>query len=162
MSSVRSLLDRLAAGEVALSDVERDFLDRSWLAEPRQDPVLEEPWLAVYRDIDSSPGDDVDRFSDVADAHLGGLLTVDQYTTLAKAAAASMRAQVLRTTQVLYVFEGGFKDGETENFRGVLDGTLYYDDRFGDAQSRYTATPRTVETPKGTALVLEYRGPHNW
>lgn len=161
MTTVRSLLDRLAAGEVDLSEVEREFLDLQWTLEPRQNPVAEDPWLAVYRDL-GSERDAGDLFSEVADAHLGGRLTPAQYAVLAKAASDAMRAQVLRTTSVRYVFEGGPKDGETEHFRGTLDGNLYYDDRFGEGMSRYIATPRSVTTPQGDALVLEYRGPYTF
>lgn len=162
MTTVRSLLDRLAAGEVELDEVEREFLDLTWTREPGENPAREEPWLTVYRDLDRSE-DSSPRFSEVADAHLDGRITGQQYAVLAQAASSSMHAQMLRKATVLYVFEGGPKDGETEVFRGTLIGNLYYDDRFGDGISRYQAMPRTARTPHGDeAYVLEYRGPYHF
>jgi hypothetical protein len=90
-SEITDLIAALNNGDVTLGQLAQKFRERSWPPTTPPAPVTQPEWEArLMADPDPYvPGS----FDDVAAAFFRGDLTLDQYSVLSKAAAASINAE---------------------------------------------------------------------
>jgi hypothetical protein len=90
-SEVTDLIAALNHDELSLDQVAQKFRERSWPATTPPEPVTQTEWEArLMADPDPHvPGS----FDEVAAAFFRGDLTLDQYSVLSEAAAASINAE---------------------------------------------------------------------
>jgi hypothetical protein len=93
-SEITDLIAALNNDELSLDEVAQKFRERSWPATTPAAPVTQAEWEArLMADPDPHvPGS----FDDVAAAFFRGDITLDQYSVLSQAAAASMNAEKKR------------------------------------------------------------------
>lgn len=93
-SSITTLIAELNSGTMSLDEVAQRFREYSWPRTGRSDP---QTYLEMAANAQRDPEPDVPgSFDDVVAAYDRGELTSEQYRTLAKAAAESMREEDMR------------------------------------------------------------------
>lgn len=88
-TEVTELIDALKRGSISLSEVAQRFRERSWPSTrgPKPETYLERAAAAAADPDPLVPGS----FDEVAAAYHRGDISIDDYRTLAEAAAESMR-----------------------------------------------------------------------
>jgi hypothetical protein len=88
-TEVTELIDALKRGSISVSEVARRFRERSWPSTrgPKPETYLERAAAAAADPDPLVPGS----FDEVAAAYHRGDISIDDYRTLAEAAAESMR-----------------------------------------------------------------------
>lgn len=93
-SNITTLIAELNSGTMNLDEVAQRFREYSWPRTGRSDP---QTYLEMAANAQRDPEPDVPgSFDDVVAAYDRGELTSEQYRTLAKAAAESMREEDMR------------------------------------------------------------------
>lgn len=86
-SEVTDLMNALKSGRMTLGQVAENFRERSW---PQRTSPLPTSYLELAAAAQQDPGPyEPNSFDDVAVAHQQGIITDEQYSLLAKAAAES-------------------------------------------------------------------------
>jgi hypothetical protein len=88
-TEVTELIDALKRGSISLSEIAQRFRERSWPSTrgPKPETYLERATAAAADPDPLVPGS----FDEVAAAYHRGDISIDDYRTLAEAAAESMR-----------------------------------------------------------------------